>query len=223
MLAGGQRHSVGQTCCAGVIHAHQPLKLGEFPDHGRAQVSLRKVGGLFGKVGIRADERGDFAGKGCDPGDPVGLAPQLVVEGHRFEAIKPLTHRFGFGARLRHPQVIVIEEPRIRQAGGENLLVALQDRRAMVARLGVGDGHEGLNPAGFRVFHREELLVFLHRGLQNLGRQVQEVIRDAAHQGHWPFDKARNLGQKAFVFHQFKTGGEGEVLRALPDRGLTLG
>ena len=93
----------------------------------------------------------------------------------------------------------------------------------MVGGLGVGDGHKSLNPAGFRVFHREELLMFLHRGLQNLGRQVQEVIRDTAHQGHRPFDKARNLGQKAFVFHQFKAGGEGEVLRALPDRGLTLG
>ena len=58
----------------------------------------------------------------------------------------------------------------------------------MVGRLGVGDGHKGLNLARLGIFHREELLMFFHRGLQNLGRQVQEVIRDPAHQGDGPFD-----------------------------------
>ena len=113
MITGGKRHGAGQTCRAGVIHAHQALQFGKFTDHGRAQVGFGQLCCLFCEVGIRADERGDFAGQGRDARDPVGLAPQLVVEGHGFKAVKPLTHRFGFGASLRHSQVIFIKEARI--------------------------------------------------------------------------------------------------------------
>ena len=64
--------------------------------------------------------------------------------------------------------------------------------------------------------------MFAHRGLQNLGRQVQEVFGDAAHQGHRPFDQPCHLGQQAGIAHHLHARSKGEVGGALPDRSLTL-
>jgi hypothetical protein len=54
-----------------------------------------------------------------------------------------------------------------------------------------------IRPVG--VAHREEFLVLAHRGLQHLGRQVQEVRANLAHQHDGPFDQPRDLGQQALV------------------------
>ena len=110
MVAGGQRHSLGQASCTGVIHAHQALEFGEFTDHGRAQIGFGKAGGLFGEVGVGTDQGGDFARKGGDAGDAVGLAAKFVVEGDGVQAIKPFGH-----AGAGHAQIVFPEEFRIGQ------------------------------------------------------------------------------------------------------------
>ncbi len=92
----------------------------------------------------------------------------------------------------------------------------------MVGGLAVGDGDEPLDPAGAGVFHREELLVFLHRGLQHLGRQAEEGFANRAHQGDGPFDQARDLGQKPCVFDDFEALGEGHGGGVMPDLGGAL-
>ena len=178
---------------------------------------------MFGQGGVSADEGGDFLGQRRDAGDAVGLAAQFVVEGHGFQTIQPLGHgsrvRGGFG----YPQVVFPEEAGVGQAGGQDLLVARKDRRAVVGGLRVGDGDEALDQARAGVFDREELLMRAHRGLQNFGRQMQEFRADPADQGDRPFDEARNFGEEASVGDHLPPGGEGEVLGGLPDGGLTLG
>ena len=56
-----------------------------------------------------------------------------------------------------------------------------------------------------------------HRGLQHLGRQVEEVRADVAHQHHGPFDQTRDLGQQALVLDHLQTLREGLVVGLDPD------
>ena len=135
------------------------------------------------------------------------------MEGHIGEAVEPLAH-----ARLGHAQVVLIEEPRIRQARREDLLVALKDRRAVIGGFGIGDGDKALDPARARVTDGEELLMLFHRGLKHLGRQAKEGLVDLAREHHGPFDKARNLGQKPFVLNDFEARGKGLIGGVMPDR-----
>ena len=93
----------------------------------------------------------------------------------------------------------------------------------MIGGFGVGDGDEALDPAGFRIAGGEELLMLFHRGLQHLGRQIKELVGDAAHQRHGPFDQTRHLGQQGPVFDHLHPGGKGKVLGGLPDGLFPLG
>jgi hypothetical protein len=63
----------------------------------------------------------------------------------------------------------------------------------------------------------KNFLVFLHRGLQHLGRQVEEVGADLAHQHDGPFDQPCDLGKKALVLDHLEPGGEGHVVGLDPD------
>ena len=65
--------------------------------------------------------------------------------------------------------------------------------------------------AGGGVAEREELLVLAHRGLQHLGRQVEEARLDAAEERHRPFGEAGVLGEEAGVVDELEAGGEGEL------------
>ena len=218
MVSRRQSHRFRQASFAGVIHAHQALQFGELADHGRPQVRLGQTGRLFGHIGISADQGGDFAGEGGDAGDAVGLGAEFVVEGHGFQAVQPFGHAVFGDAEVFFP-----EEFRVAQASRQHLLVALQNRGTMVHRVGVGDGHKAFYAARSRILDREKLLVFAHRGLQNLGRQVQELFGNPAHQRDGPFDQTGNFGQETGVGDQFQPGGEGQVLGALQDGGLAFG
>ena len=65
--------------------------------------------------------------------------------------------------------------------------------------------------------------MFAHAGLQHLGREAQKILADPAHQRHRPFDQPRHFGQQTGIRHNLHSRRKGKVLRALPDRGLTLG
>ena len=211
-LAGGGDIG-GQAGCLRVVAAHQALKLGELVDHFRRQVGLGDLRGQLGLVGFCIHLRGEGTGQRGDPFDPGLLAAQLVVEGHVLQPVGP----GGQALVLRHAQVVLPEELRIRQAGGQHLLVARKDGGAVVRRLDVGDGDELLDPAGGGVLHGKELLVFLHGGLQHLRRQPEEGVGDVAHQHDWPFHEARDLRQKALVLDNFKALGKGHVGGIVPD------
>ena len=157
MVAGGEGYRFGQASGAGVVHAHQPLKFGEFTDHRRSEVSFCQPRGLLGKGRISPNNRGNFARKGGDPRDAVGQTAEFIVKGHRFQAVKPFRHA-GFG----DAQIVFPEEFCIRQPSRQHLLIARQDRGAVIRGFGVGHCQKALYPASFRVFHREKLLMFAH-------------------------------------------------------------
>jgi hypothetical protein len=68
-----------------------------------------------------------------------------------------------------------------------------------------------------RVPDREELLMFLHRGLQHLGRQVEEIGADLAHQHDRPFDQPCDFCKKALVLDNLEPLCERHVVGLDPD------
>ena len=93
----------------------------------------------------------------------------------------------------------------------------------MIGGFAIGNSDKALDPPGFRVADREELLVLTHRGLQHFRRQAQKRLADLAHQHHGPFDQPGHLGQKPGIRHNLQPLGKGLILRVMPDCGLTLG
>ena len=63
----------------------------------------------------------------------------------------------------------------------------------------------------------EEFLVGAHRGLQDLGGEVEEAVLDAAHQGDRPFGEAGILGEEAGVVDEVEAGSEGELSGVVGD------
>ena len=183
------------------------MQFGELADHLRLQVGLGDPRGLGRQIGGGADQGRDLARERLDAGDAVGLRPELVVEGDMREPCRHAFHAdLGNGA-----QVVLPEEFGVGQPGREHLRVAGKDGRAVVRGLAVGDGDEGFDPPGRRVADGKELLVFAHRGLQDLRRQVEEGLVDPPDQHHRPFDQPRDLGQEALVLDQLQPGREGGV------------
>ena len=213
MLGAGRRHLGRQARGLGVVFPHDPLQLGEFVDHLGGEVGLADPRGFRRKVGSRADKGRDLARQRLDPGDAVALAAKLVVEGdvrkRRRHPLEPL--------RLHRAQVVLPEEPRVRQPRAQHLAVARKDQRAVVRRLDVGDGHELLDPARPGVPDREELLMLLHRGAQHLGRQAKEGRVDVAHEHDGPFHEPRDLGQKARVLDKLQPLREGPLPGVVQD------
>ena len=195
-----------------IVAAHQALKFREFIDHLRAEIGLCPTGGFFGQIGIRAHNRCDLARQRRDTFNTFALAAELIVEGDIGQLVQPFRSTC-FG----QTQVIFPEEFGVRQPCKQNLLVACQNGRALIFGFAVGHGDEFLNPAGFGVFHRKELLMLFHRGLKNLWWQIQEIRRDIAHQSHWPFHKTCDFGQKTWVFDDLEALGKSEVLGVGPD------
>ena len=213
MGGAGIGHGIGQAGGLGVVAAHDALQFGEFADHGRLQVGFGDPRRLFGIVRVGPNQGRDFAGQGGDAVDAVGLGAKLVVEGDVCQTCGHALH-----AHLFHrAQVVFPEEPGIRQAGGQHLLVAFQDRGAVISGFGIGHGDEALDPPGLGVAHREEFLMRAHRGLQHLRRQVDEIRADLAHQHHRPFHEARHFGQQRGIGHHLQPGGKGGGAGVGPD------
>ena len=204
----------------GIIPPHQPLQLGKLAHHLALQIGLGHPRRLGRKVGRGPHQRRDLACQRRDPRHPVGLAPEPVVKGHRR---KPRAHPLHAPLADR-AQVVLPEEPRIRQPRRQHLAIAGKDRRTLVGRLDIGHGDEPLDPPRARIADREELLMLPHRGLQHLGRQSQELRPDGPHQHHRPFHQPRHLGQKPRILDQLQPLRKGQRLRIGPDmRGPLLG
>ena len=108
-------------------------------------------------------------------------------------------------------EVVLPEELGVGEAGGEDAGVAGEDGGAVVGGVAVGDEEVGGDAAGGGVAQREELLVGAHRGLQDLGGEVEEAGLDAAEERHRPFGEAGVLGEEAGVVDELEAGGEGEL------------
>ena len=197
----------------GVITAHKPLKFGEFIDHFRTQIGLGNARGGLGRLGIRTDGGRKFSRQRRDPRDAFALRAQFVMERNGFQRVQPACH-----TGLGFAQVVFPKELRIRQPRGKNLLVALEDRRAVIRRCAVGHGDKPFDLPRRDIADGKKLLMLFHRGLQHLGRQVEELGPDFAHQRHRPFDKPRHLGQKARILDHFEARSKGKVRGLGPDR-----
>ena len=122
------------------------------------------------------------------------------MEGHVFKRFAHTLQANGFHCT----QIVFPKELRIRQTREQHFLVARQNGRAIIDSVPIGHGHELFNPPACRIAHREKLLMFAHGGLQNLGRQIQKIRRNIAHQYDRPFNQSGNFGQKPFVLNHFK-------------------
>ena len=203
VLGGGGGDGGRLPCPLGVVAAHGALELGELVDHLAGEVGLGELRRPFGEVGVGADGGGELAGQRGDAGDALALGAELAVEG---DVVELGEHRVERGAEVVPP-----EELGVGEAGGQDAGVAGEDGGAVVGGLAVGDDEVAGDAAGSRVAEREELLVLAHRGLEHLGRQVEEAGLDAADERHRPFGEAGVLGEEALVVDELEAGGEGEL------------
>ena len=120
-------------------------------------------------------------------------------------------------------QVVLPEELGVGEAGGEHAGVAGEDGGAVVGGLAVGDEDVGGDAGRRGVAEGEELLVLAHRGLQDLGRQVEEAGVDAADERDRPFGEAGVLGEQAGVVDELEAVGEGELGGVVGDARGALG
>ena len=112
------------------------------------------------------------------------------MKGDVFQSRLPGSH-----ARFCFAQIILPKEFRIGKTRGQHLLVALQYRSALIGRLNICHSHKALNTARFRICDREEFLMFFHRGLQYLWRQIQKFLINLAHEDNGPLDEPCHLRQ----------------------------
>ena len=195
-----------------IILAHDPLQFRELINHLGGQIGLGHQRRRPGLVLVSSHQGRNLFGQIGDAFDPLCLRPQLIVKRHIGQRIGP-----GGDVRLGDAQVILPKELGIRQTRRQNLLVPRQNRRTIVLRFPVRNGHKMRDPARL-VLHAEKLLMFLHRGLQNLCRQLQKIRANRAHQNHRPFDQPGNLGQKPLIFNNLKTLRKGHLGRVMPNR-----
>ena len=111
-----------------IVAAHEALQFGEFADHAGDQIGLGEARRAFGLLDIGANGLGDLTGQRPDALDAFALAAKLGVEGDGVEFFRPF-----FEADLA---VLIPEEFRIGQSGGDNLVVAGDDGLAAIL------GHE---------------------------------------------------------------------------------
>ena len=136
------------------------------------------------------------------------------VENDLFELLRLLLQR--------HLQVGFVEETRVGQPRGEHLAVALDDLGAAVARVDVGDAHEGVGELARTVAAHEILLVHARGELDHLGRHVEEGGVEAAEQRHRPFGQPGVLRHQPLVLHEAEPGLGGQRGGARADQAGAL-
>ena len=100
-------------------------------------------------------------------------------------------------------QVLLPEEPGIREPGRDHLLVAADDGRPAVLGSEIGDQQKAVRElAGARVLQREALLVLLHGQHQALGRHVEERLVEGTHQNRRPLGEPGVLVEQRLVLDQ---------------------
>ena len=135
--------------------------------------------------------------------DDVGELPRLLLE--------------------RDLEVLLPEELRVGQPGGEDAFVAGDDRGAAVGRVDIGGADEIGGQRPLPVHAGEIFLVGAHGELDHLARDLEEGGVEASEQGHRPFGQAGILGDEAIVLDQGQAGGGGGGAGAFGDEAAALG
>ena len=120
-------------------------------------------------------------------------------------------------------QVVEIGEPEVAgvgQAGAHHPRVAGGDRGAAVAGDQVRNEDEAIGEPAVGSPQDEAFLVGADGGAHDLGRNVEIVLFEFAHQHDRPFDEAGDLLEQALVLDERQPLREGEGLGVLEDDGL---
>ncbi len=124
--------------------------------------------------------------------------------------------------------ILFPEEPRIRQARGEDLAVAGDDRRPAIKRNDVGGADEGIGQAALflaltRRFAADEVFLVGPRGqLDHFGRDIKKRLVKPAEQRHGPFGQPRILDHQPLVGDQHQPFGMGRSGGSLADQVLAF-
>ena len=163
-----------------VIAAHRSLQLGEFGDHVGDEVRLRQQRGAIRERMRSTDARANVAGEKAQSLHAIVQRAELVVIDDAAQALDT--------RRERLPAVLVVEEFRVRKSRAQHALVAVDDRRSILAG-DVAHEQEAGDELAVRIGEREILLVLLHRQDQALLRDGEKrgIERPFVHGG--PFDE----------------------------------
>ncbi len=143
-------------------------------------------------------------------------------DAERLELGEALVERL-LGLVLVVGQVVQVGEPEmagVGEAGAHHPPIAGGDRRPAVARDQVRDQDEAVGEPAVRPLEHEALLVGADRGPDDLGRDVEKIGLEFAHEHDGPFDEARDLLDQALVLDQLQTLREGQRPRVLADDRL---
>ena len=185
-----------------VVAPHQPLKFGEFIDHFGRQIGLGQTRGLLAIVGSAPDRGRNSRASGHAVINSAWV-PSLLWK-VTFSALEPVCHARLGDAQSRFPRR-TLHPPNARTAPfGCPPESWRPDLRCRGWRR-----YKAFDPPVFGLRTEKNFLVLFHRGLQNLGRQAKEVIRDLAHQHHRPFDQALRLRPKALRLRPLQARGKG--------------
>ena len=195
MLADGAGDRVAEAAGLGVEPAHDALQHGELDDDLADEVGLREPGGgaeglghgvagavarrAPGPAGQRRDEAAEAAGL-------VGQRAELLVEHDGAQALRHGGEALG--------EVAVVGELGVVEAAVEHALVAARDERRRRGGA-VGDVEERRQQLAGGVRDREVALVTLHGGDEDLGRQPQVPLLEAAARHARPLGEVDRLGQ----------------------------
>ena len=102
--------------------------------------------------------------------------------------------------------VDVPEETRVRQAGGEDLAVAVDHARAAVLRLDIGGADEGVGEFALCILADEILLIHARSKLDRLGRHLEEILLEPSEQWNGPFGETGVLDHQPLVLDQLEAG-----------------
>ena len=208
MIADGVGHGIGQAFRAGVVAAHDALKLRKFADHFGDEVSLGKTGGPFGLIRVGAFDDSLFHQPAGELGDAVDLVrdrSQFLMEGDALQLLCVIGK-----ASLA---VLFPEEARVGETGGEHLAVARDDRRAAILRFDVRGADEGGSELPCGVAQHEIFLVDAQGELDHLRRHFEEDGVKIAQQRHRPFCETRIFRDQSLVLDYSVTMGQGCLSR----------
>ena len=157
----------------------------------RSALASRAGGQRLERVGALHEPLPDQPfGELGDPLDLVGDGAELLVEDDLVELRRLI--------RERDLEILVPEEFGVRQAGGEHLLVAGDDRGG-IAAVDIGDADEAVGKRSLPVRAGEIFLVHPHGELDQLARDARKASSKLPLQRHRPFGEAGIFGDQPFV------------------------
>jgi hypothetical protein len=211
MIADRIGDGVALSLGAGEIGTERALQFRELADALGDEIGLGEPRGSADRLEIGPDDplADQPFGELRHPLGLVGDGAELLVEDDAAELLRLLGER--------HLQILLPEEFRVREARGEHLAIALDDRGAAVRRLDIGDADEVRGKRAVLSREREIFLVGAHGELDHLARHVEEGRIEAPEQRHRPFGEPGILGDQPLVLDQAEPGVGGRPGGAVGD------